>query len=212
MSTFPIVHPSTKATPESVYHHGFVQCVQTMTSHNTQDVPDIFSLDTSRLNRARLVWQDINIVTCILILMKQFLGPVATPELLNSFQPIFSVLIKDPSSRMAHITTHILHLVEKHSRSVLNSQTKTRLTGIIDATLCPSSAVYCMVDKKVGLLLFKFLQTMTPFTEADLAPCMLLPSKEPLTELAVTVQRLACHNKNVYKKVLNMLYEKLSQS
>lgn len=160
------------------------------------DLPETFYLDLDRLHDYHNEWQDITILSCLLILYRQSAGPKVLIDSAQMKKELL-VLLDDPDTTLPHLNLHILAAAEKARKRVFTDQERGILSSTIDKTLSPDSSLFDLLHTRVAMHLFLFLKEGKVFPEI-LAKHGLSEMQKEITDLGKKIKTLAEHNRKTY--------------
>ncbi|KAJ3217243.1 hypothetical protein HDU67_008265 [Dinochytrium kinnereticum] len=113
-------------------------------------VPETFKMDSVRLVTYRNDWQDITIMSALLILFRQAAGAKCTSTHLATTKRNLWVLLNDAETSMHHIVLELARAAGEIRGAKFSQQETTLLSGMVDKTLSPDSKLYSMISGRVG--------------------------------------------------------------
>eukprot|EP00158_Paraphelidium_tribonemae_P005192 Partr_v1_DN27222_c0_g1_i1_m39166 putative t-complex 11 len=172
---------------------------------NTTQLPETFAMDISRFSTYFNDWQDMTIMTCLLLAFKQACNQMAQPDAMSALKKSLWVLLNDSDTTMTHIMLHLSATASTVRGSPLSKYEEDVMMNLIDKTLSPDSQLYELMNKRIGAQLSTYLKTKSLQPEAELIKSGLFEMVDELLELAEKMRVLLEHNKAVYQKVYNQI-------
>ncbi|KAI8896803.1 T-complex 11, partial [Globomyces pollinis-pini] len=177
------------------------------TKYNDHDiVPETLKMDLSRLVSFFNSWQDITILSSILVVYKQAAGPKCTLEDLISTKKLLWVLLNDSESTMSHITLQMGQLAGKVRERPFTKEEVTGLHAVTEKTLAPDSKLYELLQKRVGLHLQNGISNLKMDMEM-LGKHGLLPVQSEIEELIKKMVQVTDLNKAIYGKLYSSILD-----
>jgi hypothetical protein len=172
-----------------------------------QDLPETFKLDMNRLLNFHNDWQDICIMSILIMLYRQFNGGKADFQQATEMKQQLWVLLNDQDTTMRHIALHIASSCGKNRDKPFTDQEVTMVHNMIDKNLQTDAKVFELFYKRIGEQLMEFLKRKTFKEREVLAQQGLLEVEPELLELAERMRAVLDHNKAVYAKVYNQIIQ-----
>ncbi|KAI9202747.1 T-complex protein 11-domain-containing protein [Polychytrium aggregatum] len=197
---------NTKLPPFNVlYNEAFLSLV--LQAHVIDTIlPETLSMDQSRIVQYYNDWQDITILGSLVILFRQVCGPKCSPGAIKEVKQKLWVLLNDNETSIAHVCLQMSDDAAKIRGTALSEKEKTTLSGIVESTLSPSSALYDMMQKRIGGYFEYYLANGD--LDRDLIRRHGLGELVPEIEtLSTKMSKLIVHNKAVYSTVYSTIME-----
>lgn len=169
-------------------------------------VPETLQMDVSRLIAHFNSWQDVTILSSILVVFKQAAGPKCTNADLMEAKNSLWVLLNDSESTMSHITLQMAHLAGKIRGKSMSPEEITSINTITEKTLAPDSKLYELIQKRVGIHVQSGLNN-EPINKDVLNKHALVCVEKEIEELIKKLQTIAVLNKAVYGKLYAAILE-----
>ena len=166
-------------------------------------LPETFKLDESRFSKINSDWQDITILSSILLLFKQLVGAKATQNQILEIKNAVWILINDPECTLQDTILELVHRAEKIRSEPLTEAQKASFESMLIKTLDRENSIYN--------LLFSRIQTqivnMVKGNELELVKNGLQPFENEIKNLGSSVKEtLELHWKvfgEFYTTILN---------
>ncbi|KAJ3268654.1 hypothetical protein HDV01_002508 [Terramyces sp. JEL0728] len=169
-------------------------------------VPETLQMDVGRLIAHFNSWQDITILSSILVVFKQAAGPKCTNSDLIEAKTSLWVLLNDSESTMSHITLQMAHLAGKIRGKAMSPEEITAINSMTEKTLAPESKLYELIQKRVGIHVQNGLNN-EPINKDLLNKHALVCVEKEIEELIKKLQTIAVLNKAVYGKLYSAILE-----
>ncbi|KAJ3015287.1 UNVERIFIED_CONTAM: hypothetical protein HDU68_012805, partial [Siphonaria sp. JEL0065] len=117
---------------------------------DTSLLPELFSMDISRLQTFRNDFQDIVILASLMMVYRQLCGAKTTPSGLKTMKENLWVLLNDSDTSLTHIVLEMCRGVGVvRGKEVAEAEQKVVL-GVVEKTLVPEGKVFGMLLGRVG--------------------------------------------------------------
>lgn len=177
-------------------------------SHMQITLPETFTLDQHRLHHFHNDWQDITIMSTLLMLFRQFSGSPDASTLVEVKQHVW-VLLSDADTTMHHISLHLATAATRarlaRNQSELSEEEIGLLSRLIDTNLHTDSKLFGVITKRIGEQLVEYMKRRAFKEKEVLAQQGLMEVEPELLELAERMKAVLDHNKLVYSKIYNSI-------
>ncbi|KAJ3226248.1 hypothetical protein HDU81_007423 [Chytriomyces hyalinus] len=161
--TPPMLYQFAKPTLTHVYTHAVLDLIQnspalTDDPDSATDLPEVLSMDVSRLSTFRNDVQDIIILSSLLMLYRQIAGPKSNVGThMKTMKENLWVLLNDSDTSLSHIVAEMVRGAGSVRGTPISAGEVKVLDGLVEKTLAPESRVFLMVASRVLDLLFGWL-------------------------------------------------------
>ncbi|KAI8830334.1 T-complex protein 11-domain-containing protein [Chytriomyces cf. hyalinus JEL632] len=161
--TPPMLYQFAKPTLTHVYTHAVLDLIQnspalTDDPDSATDLPEVLSMDVSRLSTFRNDVQDIIILSSLLMLYRQIAGPKSNVGAhMKTMKENLWVLLNDSDTSLSHIVSEMVRGAGTVRGNPISAGEAKVLDGLVEKTLAPESKVFLMVASRVLDLLFGWL-------------------------------------------------------
>ncbi|KAJ3391255.1 hypothetical protein HDU80_011075, partial [Chytriomyces hyalinus] len=161
--TPPMLYQFAKPTLTHVYTHAVLDLIQnspalTDDPDSATDLPEVLSMDVSRLSTFRNDVQDIIILSSLLMLYRQIAGPKSNVGThMKTMKENLWVLLNDSDTSLSHIVSEMVRGAGTVRGNPISAGEAKVLDGLVEKTLAPESKVFLMVASRVLDLLFGWL-------------------------------------------------------
>lgn len=187
---------------------GILSVIQSCNRSNYSSIPETLRLDSSRLSSYSNDWQDITILSSILVLFRQAAGPKCTHVQLQDMKKNLWLLLNDGDTTLTHVALQITKVAGEIRGRPFETKEQEALSNMIDKTLAPESKLYELLLKRVG----SHLRTMCfqrPIDKDALAKHGLNHVETEIEELGRKISKLVDLNKSVYGKLYRSILDEL---
>ncbi|KAJ3049314.1 hypothetical protein HK097_009680, partial [Rhizophlyctis rosea] len=122
----------------------------TLADPDAPPFPETLRMDTSRLIHLYNDWQDIVIMSCLLVLFRQACAGKCNASDLAKAKRDLWVLVNDPTTSMSHVSAHIVREAGEIRGRPFSEAESGVFAGIVSKTLVPESKIYGMMQERVG--------------------------------------------------------------
>ena len=134
-----------------------VELILSMPTLPNSEIPETFSLDHNRLNNMHSDWQDIIILSSLLLIFRQFAGSKLSNAQLSTVKNILWVLLNDNETSMDHIVLELCNQADKIRAQPMSAAERTTLTSMVEKALGPNDAVYNLLQSRTKLHILALL-------------------------------------------------------
>jgi hypothetical protein len=183
-----------------IYPQALMNIIGKAPRYNSEDIiPETLQLDTQRLVAHFNTWQDITILSTILVVFKQASGPKCQPFDVEEAKKKLWVLLNDSESTMGHVAVQMAHLAAEIRGKSMSAEEVTMLQNMTEKTLAPGSKLYELIQERVGMQLQRCIYS-TPMgvDNVTLEKWGLVSVKSEITELMEKLKLLGHYNRAVY--------------
>ncbi|OAJ41717.1 hypothetical protein BDEG_25273 [Batrachochytrium dendrobatidis JEL423] len=114
-----------------------------------QIVPETLKMDTSRMISFYNDWQDITILSSLLVIFRQAAGPKCISHM-DEAKKMLWVLLNDSDTTMSHISLQVAHTAGKIREKPFTEKETEMVSSMMEKTLAPNSKLYDLIQKRVG--------------------------------------------------------------
>lgn len=108
-------------------------------------------MDLTRLISFYNGWQDITILSTILVVFKQAAGPKCLQDNMDEAKTALWILLNDADSTMSHISIQMASMAGKIRKHTFTAQETNDLNTMTEKMLAPGSKLYELMQKRVGI-------------------------------------------------------------
>lgn len=198
-TSYPLIKSQNESfDTEQIFTTAVVQLVRQQGTVENFVLPETFNLDKSRLQSYWAAWEDYAIFACIMMVLKQALGPRAKTIKLEEARKRLQVLIDDSDTCMDHMSLEICQIAGNARNKPFTESESQQVLNLLNKTLAPGNPVYDLMLTRIGLHLAQFCRTGS-VDEVEIA-------KQGLDHIDFSVignkiRELIKHNKMVYATV-----------
>lgn len=157
-------------------------------------IPETYRIDKQRLVNFFNDWQDITILSCILLIFKGIAGPKCTPSDMKLAKSQLWTLLNDTETTMKHVTLKICDSAGKIRGSVLSEKECTALENLVDKTLSPGSKMYSLLQTRIKFHIYHPLQEKMKKHSLDFC-------SDEISALSKKILALSTFNKKVFGRL-----------
>ncbi|KAI8927976.1 T-complex 11, partial [Entophlyctis helioformis] len=169
-------------------------------------VPETLRMDTSRLISFYNDWQDITILSSLLVLFRQAAGPRCTNEHLREAKSSLWVLLNDSDTTMSHITLQVAHISGGIRGKPFADNERDMLSNMMEKTLAPDSKLYDLIQKRVGENL-KQVVVKGAVDKDMLSKHGMAQLEKEVSELGMRIRKVGELNRAIFGKVYGAILE-----
>jgi hypothetical protein len=135
-----------------LYPEAFIEIIsQASKFSETEILPETLKMDLTRLITFYNSWQDITILSTILVVFKQAAGPKAMVEDIQEAKTSLWILLNDMDSTMSHISVQMASMAGKIRNHPFTAAETTALNTMTEKMLAPGSKLYELMQNRVRI-------------------------------------------------------------
>ncbi|ORY22639.1 hypothetical protein LY90DRAFT_430580 [Neocallimastix californiae] len=139
----------------SVFYAGFLKLL--LTYNQNRIIPETFRLDKSRIVTFYNEWQDITILSCLLLIFRQACSSKCTSENVLNLKQRLYVLLTSQSTSLKHINLEITNMAGQIRKKEFSTKEIDLISGLVEKTLSPDSKLYVMIQTRISTYIVHFL-------------------------------------------------------
>lgn len=140
---------SESQTTRDLFLNSFMELIISIPTLAYSDIPETFSLDHDRIRIYHSEMQDIGIISCFQIFVKQLLGRKCTREVLEKVKERQLVLLNDEDATVEHIVLDLKNMIETTRGSSLAESETSILNSMVSKSLSSSDALYNLIINRI---------------------------------------------------------------
>ncbi|KAH9250400.1 hypothetical protein BSLG_003888 [Batrachochytrium salamandrivorans] len=160
-------------------------------------VPETLKMDVSRLVAFYNDWQDITILSSLLVLFRQAAGAKCTVARLEEAKNMLWVLLNDSDTTMSHISLQVAHTAGEIRGKPFTEKETEMVSSMMEKTLAPESKLYDLIQKRVGENL-KVVMATGVSDKNMMAKHGLTQLDTEVVDLGIRIQKVAELNRAVF--------------
>jgi hypothetical protein len=198
--------PAETQNTRDLFLNAFMELIISIPTLIYSDIPETFSLDHDRLRIYHSDMQDIGIISCFQIVIKQLLGRKCTREVLEKVKERQLVLLNDDDVTIEHIVLDLTNVIETTRGTALTESETSILTSMVGKSLNSSDALYNLITNRIKEHLIVIINGGT-LDEALLEKHGLLFFEKEITKLGNKCKQLFVFHWEVYHELYNSILQ-----
>jgi len=138
-----------------IFYAGFLKLL--LTYNQNRIIPETFRLDKSRIVTFYNEWQDITILSCLLLIFRQACCSKCTSENVLNLKQRLYVLLTSQSTSLKHINLEITNMAGQIRKKKYSTKEIELISGLIEKTLSPDSKLYIMIQTRISTYIVHYL-------------------------------------------------------
>jgi hypothetical protein len=133
-----------------LYPEAFIEIIsQAPKFADTEVLPETLKMDLTRLIAFYNSWQDVTILSTILVVFKQAAGPRCQIDNIQEAKTALWILLNDTDSTMSHISVQMASMAGKIRNHTFTAAETTALNTMTEKMLAPGSKLYELMQSRV---------------------------------------------------------------
>ncbi|OUM58071.1 hypothetical protein PIROE2DRAFT_36591, partial [Piromyces sp. E2] len=128
-----------------------------LTYNQNRIIPETFRLDKSRIVTFYNEWQDITILSCLLLIFRQACCSKCTSENVLNLKQRLYVLLTSQSTSLKHINLEITNMAGQVRKKEYSTKEIELISGLIEKTLSPENKLYIMIQTRISTYIVYYL-------------------------------------------------------
>jgi len=196
------------STFNDIYFAGFMKLL--LTYNQNRIIPETFRLDKSRIVTFYNEWQDITILSCLLLIFRQACCSKCTSENVLNLKQRLYVLLTSQSTSLKHINLEITNMAGQVRKKAYSTKEIDLISGLIEKTLSPENKLYVMIQTRVSTYIVYYLNNDSLPKELMYRHNMIEMESE-ISTLSGKIKSVVDLNLQTYSEYYKNIYLELKQ-
>ncbi|KAJ3227697.1 hypothetical protein HK099_000802 [Clydaea vesicula] len=152
---------------KTVFFNGILDLILRASEFDTMDTPETLQMDLNRMIGFYNDWQDITIMSSLLVIFKQTCGgkTVLTNEVIKKLKTSLWVLLNDNETSLKHVSLQIAQVSGKIRRKALDKEEVEMLNRVVEKTLSGvDGPIFKLMQNRIGNIIFSCTMKQSNFT------------------------------------------------
>lgn len=141
--------PSEDINTRDLFLNSFLELIISLPTLTYSDIPETLALDHNRIRSYHSDMQDIGIISCLQMVLKQLLGKACTKEILEKVKERQQILLNDEEATVEHIVLDLKNIVQAARGSKLTESESSILNSMVSKSLDSSDALYNLIITRI---------------------------------------------------------------
>ncbi|KAI3640638.1 hypothetical protein MIR68_001516 [Amoeboaphelidium protococcarum] len=203
------------ADASTVYYNALIDLIKDFSDTQQADqssLPETFKLDVGRLKKYHDDWQDLVVVSTILLIVKQYAGSRCNNFHIKEIKQHLKLLLNEQDTKMAQLTDFCVHEASKICGRQFSDVESTQMSNLIDKSLYPDSHLYVALFARVQNIILEYLKSGGVLPSDDVSVRQgVADVKDDLLDLLKRIKFFADHNRAVYVDVYDEILLQIKQ-